>query len=853
MQVNELQARFVTSCARWTVHHPRICVFVAAMLVILAAAQLARLQINPTTYVLQKSHPVRVKDAEMHDVFTSTKATLAVVVVPKEGTVLRHDALRLVEELTQTFEGMNLVEDAERSRLEHYAVNADARRRVARILEDDIQRADYQSVTDLRDHLIQTWPDFSPRDAQFFEELLIFLDPIASVRSITNVENLRDEDDFLVISDLIEEIPRSDEALELLQREVVANELILGAYVSEDLRAANIRIELEVPSDYTEPVLRARKAVAVAIESVDDRFAVHIGGSAVVFNEMSAIIKQDNRRFFPLVLVVIMVTLALFFRSVEGVVLPLLVATASLVCTLALMPLFGLKLNMITSITPIFVMASAVADSIHFLSHFRRRLAHDAGIERRLAIVATYEKLYRPILLTTFTTMCGFLCLALTEVTYIREFGILVACGIGFAFLFTVTALPSLLALRKGEGDVKADDRARAHHRAIGVVADIISASWQRYRLAGLLAALGCGVLAAALTSRVEVDYETIAFYPEESALRSDDAAIRAHFPGVVPLSVRIDGANAGDMYSTDVRRYLGDVERTLRSSEDVGYVVSPNSYLNRMEHVLADPASPRRAQAMSEDLAAQYFLLYDNSSGKDIRDVVDEQYRNSRVVALVSTDRASVIRRLVDAVEAVTVPQGVKVSLAGHGSIVLAATEEIIDGQLKSLITTAFVVCAVMTVLFGGIRLGMVAVSPLVLTLLIGFGTMGLLDLDLNIATAMIAAIVFGIGIDYAIHYIESAKSSMANGHCLRDALSAASSATAQPVLVNSISLACGFAVLTVSVLKPLIYLGVFIAAAMILSAVLTLSLLPLLLSFSGETSLSTRGVNVGETLRDS
>ncbi|MBL4672561.1 MAG: MMPL family transporter, partial [Arenicella sp.] len=587
--------------------NPKTVLALCLLLIFTLGAQLKDLEINSTTYVLNKSHPIRVIDSELSEIFTSTGATLSVMVAPKSGSVFDSAALKLVSELTQKFEAINLVRDSDVEKLNTFARDEASSTLVAQALENGLSPSDTQAIEDLRSHLLST-SQLGGKDETFLNDLLIFIDPIIQVRSITNIEDIRNEDDVLIIDELLANRSLDPESLKALSKHVMDNPLLMRSVVSEDLDATVIRVELAVPNDYTSPVIRTYDLINEMTQNISDDYTIAVGGSAVVFNEMSHIIKQDNKRFFPFILLVIMITLALCFRNIEGIYVPILIAVASLVCTMGVMPLAGLKQNMISSLTPIFVMASAVADAIHVLNHYYRSLSQD-GLSKQQAIQAAVTKLFKPILLTSVTTICGFLSLAYTEVIFIREFGIMVAVGIFFAFIFSIVMIPALLMLNK---------RSRPSHkkslllRGIQVCLNSCNTAWQNSPkvIVGIMSVLF--MVSAFYAINVKVDYETISFYPEESKLRVDDRAFKDKLDGIIPLTIKFTGKEEEALFRKDVVDYIDQVETVLNQHSDVGYLVSSNSYLRRMLQVLSDGDRDKLPDDLSEDMMAQLFLLYD-------------------------------------------------------------------------------------------------------------------------------------------------------------------------------------------------------------------------------------------------
>lgn len=204
-------------------------------------------------------------------------------------------------------------------------------------------------------------------------------------------------------------------------------------------------------------------------------------------------------------------------------------------------------------------------------------------------------------------------------------------------------------------------------------------------------------------------------------------------------------------------------------------------------------------------------------------------------MVLLFDTDRASVIRAAIDEIKRIPVPQQISIGMTDVAGLALTATDAIVHGQISSMGLSAVLMFAIMAVLFRSSKIGVIAIVPLGFTLLLNFAALRLLGMDLDIATSLISAIVLGISIDYGIHFIEAVLRAERQGRDRLAAILQALQEVSWPIIVNSLSLSAGFMVLTVSNLQPLVDLGALIGMAMIVSALATLVILPLLLSLAG------------------
>ncbi|TET14908.1 MAG: hypothetical protein E3J77_03455 [Actinobacteria bacterium] len=150
--------------------------------------------------------------------------------------------------------------------------------------------------------------------------------------------------------------------------------------------------------------------------------------------------------------------------------------------------------------------------------------------------------------------------------------------------------------------------------------------------------------------------------------------------------------------------------------------------------------------------------------------------------------------------------------------------------GQVKSIIT-AFIAVSIMLMLqFGSLILGLFAMIPITLTIVTAFGIMGLLSIDLNIGTIMVASIAIGAGIDYTIHYISRYKNELKKRSKI-EAMKITLTGTGRAIVFNSVSVAAGVFMLGFSEIKMMAVFGKLIGSVMLLSVIYTLTLLPILL----------------------
>ena len=116
--------------------------------------------------------------------------------------------------------------------------------------------------------------------------------------------------------------------------------------------------------------------------------------------------------------------------------------------------------------------------------------------------------------------------------------------------------------------------------------------------------------------------------------------------------------------------------------------------------------------------------------------------------------------------------PTGVTAYTTGMPDIYIQISHKIIGSQITTLFTSLGGVGIVVALLIGSMVAGLLALIPLVLSVVGNFGTMALTGANLDIATVMISSVVVGIGVDYSVHFIARYRRERLRGHPAEEAL---------------------------------------------------------------------------------
>ena len=130
---------------------------------------------------------------------------------------------------------------------------------------------------------------------------------------------------------------------------------------------------------------------------------------------------SDLAFFVPCTLLLIVVLLFLSFRSLRGVLLPVMTVVVSLIWTLGIMVLTGSSLSLGNMALPPLILVLGTAYSLHMVSEYYEEIRPDRSVSD--VVLATLRATNAPLFIAAFTTVLGFLSLIVNRIVSIRELG----------------------------------------------------------------------------------------------------------------------------------------------------------------------------------------------------------------------------------------------------------------------------------------------------------------------------------------------------------------------------------------------------------------------------------------------
>jgi len=171
------------------------------------------------------------------------------------------------------------------------------------------------------------------------------------------------------------------------------------------------------------------------------------------------------------------------------------------------------------------------------------------------------------------------------------------------------------------------------------------------------------------------------------------------------------------------------------------------------------------------------------------------------------------------------------QILLTGMPSVYVTLNDSLIRSQFSSLSIAILLVVLIVSLMLRSLSKGIYAAIPIVATIIILFGFMGLASITLDIATVLVASVALGMGIDYSIHIITHFSRKFDEVKNLNEAIKDSIMISGKAIIINVLSVAAGFLVLTFSHIVPIQNFGLLVALSMLGAGVGALTLLPVIL----------------------
>jgi predicted RND superfamily exporter protein len=623
--------------------------------------------------------------------------------------------------------------------------------------------------------------------------------------------------------------------------------------------------------------------VRTLMDSYRDRATIFLGGPDMITADMVDFIKSDLVIFGTGILLFIVATLALIFRQLRFVILPLATCALCLTIILGFLSWIDWRLTVISSNFVSLLLIITLALCIHLIVRYRELQAMKPEASQHQLVTETVVSMAKPCLYTVLTTIVAFMSLVVSNIRPVIDFGWMMTMGISLALLVAFVIIPAgMMLFGKGPSTEDSDNSA--------IFTTKFSWFTEHFGAVVLLIAAGLAAVSTYGISRLEVENRFIDYFRSDTEIYQGMEIIDTALGGTTPLDIIIqaptfapivivgnteddeyseyeedsyassddeygDDDYVDDEYGDNSSEYgeldnsasnvlkdsywfssagLADLEKLhnfLEAQPEIGKVSSlvqiNQVATDLMGHKLNDFELAFMRQSLGDEIYGQMVAPY-------LLEDIDEARIQLRAMETAGLRRADLLEKINHfAITDVGIaPEDIRFT----GLLVLYNNmlQSLYRSQILTLGAVFIGIMLMFLVLFRSVKISIIAILPNFLAAGIVLGGMGIARIPLDMMTITIAAITVGIGVDHAIHYITRFKREFAIDGNYVASMHRAHASIGQALFYTAMTIIVGFSILALSNFIPSIYFGLLTGLAMTAALLGSMTLLPKLILIS-------------------
>ncbi len=642
---------------------------------------------------------------------------------------------------------------------------------------------------------------------------------ISTVTSLTDIIDIKNVDGGIEIGKLIDEydLPDTETELDSLKNYVFSKDMYKGSIISDDGTATLIAFTLLEDVD--------KQAIGKNIKNIVDALnlpeKVYYGGVPIMLSDISNLIISDIVWLFPIVFILIALVLFLSFKSARGVVLPLLTAGVAVIWTMGLMVLLGYELNMISSCIPVILLAVGTAYTIHVLNRINQTYNKD----RKKAMIKALTYIIIPVVLAAVTTAIGFISFVFgAYLTMIRDFGLFTSIGTLLALLLSIFFVPAIISVfslpKKKNTEQQKEKKNFLSHYILRPLVKLLF-KHPKYTLTTWAVLILLSIGGAFL---IKTSVNITSYFKKDNPTRISEDIMQKKFGGSLPVYVLLKG----DMQSSEVLKMMSKTQDYMEQDSNIKTTQSVADLVKQMNDAMGEGL---RVPDERNKIVQLWFLL----DGQDIMeqlvsDDLDEGIIQSRFASIESETMSDFVKYM-DKFILENSTEECTIEVTGLPHVYEKLNDSLLKSQFSSLLIAIIMILIIVGLILKSFSKGVYATIPIIVTIIVLFGFMGVTGIPLDIATVLVASVALGIGIDYSIHVITHFNHSLKETGEIKKAIENTIMISGKAIIINVVSVGVGFLVLIFSQLTPLQNFGLLVTLSMLGSGLAALTLLPVIL----------------------
>jgi len=739
---------------------------------------------------------------------------------------------------------------------------------------------------------------YAPKKEMLSKESLNNLEKLSS--ELTKLPMVKSVDSILTvplllsppqpISELINNVKtlsNSNLNKKLVQNEFLTNPIYKGNLVSEDFTTTALLVNLYKDTKYSE--FRQKKQALLknknrtqeeelSLIKINNAFKKHrdtqrelqhqnindirsiikkyqndaslfLGGVNMIANDIVGYVKSDLVIYGSTLIIILLLVLWFVFGQLRWVVLPLLIATLSVLSITSTLGFFGWEITVISSNFIALQLIITLSIVLHLIVHYNEMLSKYPSVNNKKLILLTILNKATPTFFAIITTIAGFSSLIISNIKPIINLGWMMSAGIALSLIIAFIVFPTVLLLMpkgkaKKEKVCEPDKVCSFTQYCLNIVLKDKKAIFIATGLILIFSLSGA--------SKLIVENSFINYFKQDTEIYKGMKIIDEELGGTTPLDIILTFKGATSTLSTESTDEDDFEDEFIETENDKQYwftkekmdkILEVHAYLESIEEIgtvqsLASILKIGKQLNNNKELDGLALgLLYTH---------LPEQYKNLILSPYINIEHNQVrfSTRIIDSNEAlrrdillkkiqhdldnIIDPNIGEFQLSNLMVLYNNMLQSLFDSQISTLGFVLVIIFIMFIFLFRSVYVALIAIGVNIVPIGLIFGFMGWFGIPLDIMTITIAAIAIGIGVDDTIHYIHRFKEEYDHRADYVLAVQASANSIGHAMEYTSVTIMLGFSILVLSNLIPTIYFGLLTMLVMAAALLANLILLP-------------------------
>lgn len=670
------------------------------------------------------------------------------------------------------------------------------------------------------------------------QELEANVPHVERVNSITNLHFPKSTEGKMQLTRLIpDQIPVSRDSLErirnyFLEKRVVFNRMLSGdgtsSWVTINLR--NFHNEEDARQEVQANILVGSKVQEIIS---DPKFSsLHPKATGVPYiNYMEKqYFNKESRRIIIFALVIAVLILTLLTRSFTGVLAPFIVTLVSLLTVFGIGGWFDLSVaGLVISLPILLSLAVAIAYSIHILT-FHKKYLRD-GFSNKESIIKTLSTLGWPMLFTSLTTFFALQTILLIRVPAIREIGVITAFCVLVVFTITFILLPILLSFIK-RGVTKAEKRilseslrSSIQDTYLKIVLNHQNSIFGITLILVVVGVIGLSKVRATFDLKGSVGENVPYIHNILTVANSELGALYSY-------DVELDFVNGDDIITPENLEKFEELTQEIKKSDLTKNVTSVLNIIKAFNYIMHDFDPEAYSIPKTKTEIDVIVFLIRTFGFNELGNWVNQKNHKARIITELGQYDSKSLKEDNKKIreKAENMFDGVKVSMLGTVPQFAKVNGYVVNGQILSFTASILIILLLIIIEFGSVRVGLIALIPNLIPVIIIGGIMGFMNIPLDMMTVTIIPIMIGLGVDDTIHLFSHFKKEFGKTKNYYSSIQRSISKVGPALIYTTVILSANFMIYTFSDAKIFVNTGLLTTIGLLTALAADLLLAPIL-----------------------